>query len=357
MNVRSRLFHIAMKMRCSPSREGESRDGDGRVKSRAMFRRIRTSSFDPRIRWPLAAALVLAAAAPASASEEFHLTHDGADRAYHVYIPASYTGDSPVPLVVALHGRGSSGTRMENLTGLDSRADASGFIVVYPDGLNGAWDYVYGLPGYQPGPNDAAFLLELVDTLTDGYDIDPHRIYVTGLSNGGFMTQRMACYAPARFAAFASVAASGYGAMLSDCKDYQPVNILYIHGTSDRLIPWRGFGMKDAAGNRRVVTMSVKSSLQFWAQRNGCAPQVVTTKVPQKGDSPGTAVELLTARECEDGAEVSLYAVLGGGHNWPGVRGKIPRRIAGRVNMDINASDVIVSFFERNGMSSRSAGR
>lgn len=298
----------------------------------------------------LVALLFVAVASPALASEEFHLARNGTDRAYHVYVPASYAKGTPVPLVVALHGRGGSGTRMEDLTGLDSRADESGFIVVYPDGLNGAWDYVYGLPGYQPGPDDAAFLVELVDKLKGSYDIDPDRIYVAGLSNGGFMTQRMACYAPDRFAAFASVAATGYGAMLTECKSYKPVNILYVHGTRDRLVPWRGFGIEDADGNRRVVTMSVKSSLQFWAQRNGCQSQVTTSNVPQTGNSPGTSVELLTAQGCEDGAEVSLYAVLGGGHNWPGVKGKIPQPIAGRVNMDINASDVIVSFFKRNGL-------
>ncbi len=41
-----------------------------------------------------------------------------------------------------------------------------------------------------------------------------------------------------------------------------------------------------------------------------------------------------------------LYAIINGGHNWPGVADFIPADIAGRVNLDILASDIIWSFFK-----------
>lgn len=296
----------------------------------------------------MALLLLAGVATPSPASQEFHLTHDGVDRTYHLYVPESYRAGTPMPLVMALHGRGSSGEHMEKLTRFDARADAYGFIAVYPDGLDGAWDYVHGIPGYKPGPDDAGFLVRLVETLIERYDIDTRRIYVTGISNGGFMTQRLACYAPRRFAAFASVAASGYAAMPLHCEDYHPVNMLYIHGTADSHVPWEGLGVEGADGTRQLVTMSVKSSLQFWSKRDRCGPGVSTRELPRKGDSPGTLVRILTANGCEEGAEVSLYAVVGGGHNWPGIKGLIPPDIAGRVNMDIDASDVVLSFFRRN---------
>lgn len=296
-----------------------------------------------------AAVLLLAVATLATANGELRLTHDGAERTYHLHVPASYETGSPVPLLVVLHGRSGNAARMEELTDFDSRADQHGFMVVYPETIKGAWNYLHGISGYPSRPNDSEFLIKLVKTLATDYSIDMNRVYVAGISNGGYMAQRLACYAPERFSGFASVGAGGYGAMLVECKEYLPVNILYIHGTDDAIVPWQGHWIEDMRGNRQLVAMSIKDSLKFWSRRNHCRPEITGEELPQTGDSPGTSVRFLTARECEADAEVSLYAIIGGGHNWPGNREVIPPRIAGSVNMDIHASDVIWSFFQRHG--------
>lgn len=289
----------------------------------------------------------LAAVSPA-AGEAVALRHDGAERSYQLYVPASYSDATPAPLLLVLHGRSSSGVRMARLTEFNARADEHGFIVAYPDGLDQAWNYVHDIPGYREGPNDSDFLLEIVAALSGRYAVDGHRVYVAGISNGGFMAQRLACYAPGKFAAFASVAAGGFAAMPAACRTTAPVSALYIHGTADRKVPWHGLGVEDADGKRQLVAMSITDTLKFWSRRNRCGPQVRVRTLPAAGGSPGTSVQFLTASECENDVEVSLYAVTGGGHNWPGSRGVIPPRIAGRVNMDIHASDVIWSFFARN---------
>jgi polyhydroxybutyrate depolymerase len=292
--------------------------------------------------------LVAGGFSPAYAGE-YQLTHEGIERTYDLYVPSSYRDAStaPVPLVLVLHGRSSSSRRMADITGFNTRAEQHGFIVAYPEGLDQAWNYVHDIPGYQPGPDDPDFLVKLVSVIGERYNIDIDRVYVTGISNGGFMAQRMACYAPSQFAAFASVAAGGYGAMPRRCKSYRPVNILYIQGTEDSLVPWRGLRINGQDGQPQQVTMSITDSLKFWSQRNRCAAEVVDRELVQQGNSPGTSVRVLSARDCEGEAEVTLYAILGGGHNWPGSRGVIPPRVAGRVNMDIHASDVIWAFFQR----------
>ena len=274
--------------------------------------------------------------------------HDGIERSAYLYIPTTVkVSDSPA-LLIALHGRTSNGLRMAELTEFNARAEHHGFIVAYPDGLDRQWNYLHGISGHQAYPNDSGFILRLIELLKDSHHVDPGRIYVTGISNGGFMVQRLACYAPDVFAGFASVAAGGYAAMPVECKSDPPVNMLYMHGTADEKVPWQGLGVKDADGNQQLVTMSVMNSVKFWAARNRCGPGVGSKELLPGGNSPGTHVKIFTSSECEGNVQVVLFAIVGGGHNWPRKPDFIPPRIAGRVNMDIHASDVIWRFFSGN---------
>ncbi len=268
------------------------------------------------------------------------LLHERDTRSYSLYIPSTYSETAHKPLLVALHGRNGDGQRMARLTAFNQRADRHGFLVVYPDGKQGQWNYLHGIPGAKPGPDDSTFLEKLIEDISEDYKIDDKRIYVTGISNGGFMTQRLACNVPSRFAAFASVAASGYAVMAPYCRNKNPVNILYLHGTEDRLVPWQGLAIKDSSGSQQQVTMSMTETLKFWSNRNACSADVSRKNLSQK------QVSVFSAGQCRNNAEVVLYAIMGGGHNWPGVEGIIPDSIAGQVNMDIHASDVIWAFFE-----------
>ena len=274
------------------------------------------------------------------------IEHDGYSRTYHLYVPSRQIEGLQSPLLIALHGRTSNGERMAQLTEFNRLADQKNFIVAYPDGIDNQWNYLHGLSGPASRPNDSEFLLALIDDIRGRQLIDPGRIYVTGISNGGFMAQRLACYAPRVFAAYASVAAGGYALMDLKCKRETPINMLYIHGTADELIPWRGLGIEDENGNRQRVTMSILDSVRFWSDRNQCGSEVRSQELLPAGNSPGTHVKILKSTQCANNAEVVLFAIIGGGHNWPGRTDFISPRIAGRVNMDIHASDVIWSFFD-----------
>lgn len=270
------------------------------------------------------------------------LTFEGVERTYLLHVPASYNAKTPVPLLLMLHGRGGDGERISALTGFSKLADEKNFIVVYPDGLDNQWNYVKDVPGYSSmTQDDTGFLLALLDEVRDQYSIDDKRVYVAGFSNGGFMTQRLACDAPERFAAFASVSAAGFGGMVELCQTPSPLSFLFIHGTADGVIPWQGL----VRGNGYMLA-PVNETLAFWASYSGCDGDVTDIGFPQKGDSPGTSVTLFSVG-CSKGNEVLLYAVKGGGHNWPGVPGFIPEEFAGKVNMDIQASEVIWEFFSR----------
>lgn len=126
----------------------------------------------------------------------------GATRDAWVHIPAGYASAKTAPLIVNFHGLGSTGKDQEAQTGMSALADQKGFLVAYPDGVaqNGKqqWNTDHGSP-------DVQFIGDLVQKLQADYKVDPKRIYATGMSNGGGMTNRVGCDLANIFAAIAPV--------------------------------------------------------------------------------------------------------------------------------------------------------
>ena len=69
---------------------------------------------------------------------EQSLMIDGHKRTYRVFVPDRV--GRPLPVVLAFHGGGGSGRQMEQYTRFDAIAEKEGFIVVYPDALDGNWN-------------------------------------------------------------------------------------------------------------------------------------------------------------------------------------------------------------------------
>lgn len=272
------------------------------------------------------------------------LEFGGATRSYVQFVPETHRPE-PLPLVVALHGRFGTGEDMARLTGFNGLAEREDFIALYPDGLDGEWNYVQGIPGYPDGPDDVAFLDALVQRVAAEVEVDLERIYVTGFSNGGFMAERLACSAPDRYAAFAAVAAAGFGGMERVCPEGRPIRLLFIHGTFDRNIPFNGL-VREMAGRSVPILYSVPDTLAFWAERGSCDPDLQAERLPSLRRAPETEVHTFTFLGCAEGAALKLYAVGRGGHNWPGRPGLIPEEIAGVVSTELDASRVIWAFFD-----------
>ena len=141
------------------------------------------------------------------------ITHDGIERTFRLYIPASHDKKKPAPLLMILHGGGGTGKRMANLArgGFKSIADEEGFIIVYPDGIERHWNDGRIEVTYQAHAekiDDVGFLTTLMDHLVNTYNLDPERVYVCGVSNGAMMTQRLAFEASGKIAAIAPVIGS-----------------------------------------------------------------------------------------------------------------------------------------------------
>lgn len=257
------------------------------------------------------------------------LTSGGEERFYITYVPEAYDSSKPTALVFTLHGFAGNAAQQEEYSGWDEIAERENFIVVHPQGTGFPlrWQAYQHDMGYMDADeiDDVQFFRDMIDVLTSTYCIDPARIYVNGLSNGGGMTSRLACDLSDTFAAVGIVA----GALPAEdvCEPVRPVPVIAFHGTDDPIVPYEG--VDDIAG--------VETWVAAWADRNGCDP--VPGDLPTEGSVTGVEYT-----DCDEGASVVFYTVNGGGHTWPDSP-PLPEFITGTTTTDVNATELIWAFF------------
>ena len=264
---------------------------------------------------------------------------DGRLRNYLVFRSASL--HTPAPTVIVLHGGGGNAERMARYNKFGEFARGHGIVAIYPDGIDNAWnDGRHDERGATA--DDVTFLKKLVGQLIADHLSDPSRIYLTGMSNGGMMTLRMACEAPDLFAAVAVVAASQPQGVA--CAHAAPLPILIINGTDDDMVPYAGGPVgKGQVDRGRVI--GHRATLSFWEKMNGCKGPGTVTPMPDTAHDGMTSAR--TAFACPADAPVVGITVKGGGHSWPGgSRGLIARMLLGPVTRDFSANEVIWDFFK-----------
>lgn len=268
------------------------------------------------------------------------LSVDGRQRSYILHLPPSYNNKTKMPLVIVLHGGGGNAENIMTTTGFSAKADAAGFIVVYPNGtsrLNNdnllTWN-AGNCCGYALDNNvdDVSFIRALIDELLGRLAVDPARIYATGMSNGGMMCYLLACQLSDKIAAIAPVA----GAMgMDNCYPTQPVSVIIFHGTADEHVLYYGGKPLKQVDNHPRIDKSVSYAVNFWVKANDCFP------VSQK-EVMGTIIKE-TYSGGKDGSEVVLYTIVDGKHAWPGgtsgwLGGDVPTK-------ELSATDVMWDFF------------
>ena len=243
---------------------------------------------------------VPANALPGADSAE-QLAFGGEQRSFLVHAPPG----QPTGLVLNLHGAGMNGAAQMAATNYNAVGDQYGFVVAYPDGIDFSWADGRGasVPD-QRGVDDVGFLVAVVDQLTARYGIPRGRVFVTGMSAGAFMANRLGCQRADVFAAIAPIAGtlgSGYA-----CNPSQPVSVLAAHGSADPVVPFTGGAMVGRGGSSDVV--AAPAMAQRWRTVDACPP-------PTTQSGPGLVRS--TAAGCAGGTEVALVELQGGGHVWP----------------------------------------
>ena len=196
-------------------------------------------------------------------------------RSYYIRYPKSDDAKSSFPLIIVLHGGGrDNGNKIAKMTGFDEMSDKEGFISVFPNGVKNKW-HDGRLPKRKQKKyikleeNDITFLTHLIDELITHEQVNPDRVYMTGLSNGGMMTIRMACEISEKLAAVAAIIANMPLDIVEQCKPKTKLSFLLMNGTEDPLVPWKGGEVK-AFAKKRGKVISTEQTLDFWLKYNIC---------------------------------------------------------------------------------------
>ena len=263
------------------------------------------------------------------------------------HVPASYSSSSPMPLVIDLHGWSEPAAIQTMSSGWNVFADTHGFITVTPE-------VTYAVPHWDTtlGSQDLAYLGALITHLEKTLCIDERRVFVTGYSDGAFMTSAVACQFSSRVAAVGTVAGLE---IAPKCRPSRPVPVVGFHGTADPYVAYNGgqgpkaLQLPAADGSGKTLGQEAKeknipgltpiaANAAAWAKRNGCARKPKVTTAAQ-------GVTLIRYI-CPKNASVELYRVNGGGHSWPG--STFTQSIAstvGPTTMAINADQIMWNFF------------
>lgn len=236
---------------------------------------------------------------------------EGQIRSYIEYLPANYDASKKVPLLLSLHGMGDNAANFQN-NGLKLIADTAGFIIVYPNAAvntNPSINKTFWNTDLDTSyhTNDVGFLSNLIDTLKNNYNIDNERVFCSGFSSGGFMTQRLACEKADIIKGIVPIAGTIATTYISSCNPSNPVPIMHIHGTTDNVVPWNG--------NASLNEESVDNTIAKWISINGCTTTDTTHKNIDNSANDGYNFERYTYNNCT-GAEVQLLKGNNVGHTW-----------------------------------------
>jgi polyhydroxybutyrate depolymerase len=257
------------------------------------------------------------------------------DREFFINIPASVKGN-PAPVVFALHsGASSSGLAQHLKVDYTKRGEQEGYVTVYPSGVNG-WNIgshdAYSVKRRTSDADDLGFFRVMFDTLIKEGIADPKRIYITGGSNGGVMTQFLVCNLADRIAGAGVMVATLPAAVKNWPKPARPIPVIIMLGTVDPMKPWNG----------NTDQLSADATVEYWRKQNNCTGDAKKWDLPDRDPNDGTRIH---AQRWEGKAPVLFYTMEGHGHGWPMQKGR-DETGTGPKTRDISAPEEFWKFFQ-----------
>jgi len=298
---------------------------------------------------PLALALAILLAPSAAGAVEPTVARTievaGVTRSYLLRVPAALR-PGPASLVLVFHGGGGDGPGTERLTRFSALADREGFLVAYPEGLGRNWNdgrEFTSSRAHRDHVDDVGFVAALLGAIARVHPVDPRRVYVTGISNGGIFSHYLAAHLSSRIAAIAPVVGGIADPPEPWFRPEHAVSVLILQGTTDPLVPYRGGAI--AFGRGKII--ATEEAARRWAVANGAAREPVSEALAGAGSRTNRCGGLrLVYPDGRDGTEVVLVRLEGGGHTWPGGAQYLPETLIGRVCHDFDATALIWEFFK-----------
>jgi polyhydroxybutyrate depolymerase len=275
----------------------------------------------------------------------------GHPRCYLLHIPPGYRSENLSPVVITLHGFAANGSQIQEVSQWDKLADTENFITIYPDGSYVPLRWNSDVNANASDFDDVQLIRDVVAQVATLASIDPSRIYINGLSNGGGMSIIIACHAADLIAALGLVEPGGISKETIDaCSPSRPVPVIEFMGTGDRG-PFFGERIKDYLphsqtspfmgslmniSSAEITEASPEYRAVQWGKLNHCALSSET--IPTTGKVRG-----IHYTGCRSNADVILYTIDGMGHQWPG---GISADLLGDYSADIDATATMWQFFK-----------
>jgi len=272
---------------------------------------------------------------------------EGRNRTYVIHLPKNYNDTIQYPIALVLHGAMGTGTKYSKTTKFSKIGDKEGFISIFPNGMYKSWADARGVSkASKKDVDDVKFLTKLIDKISHKYSVNSSKIYVAGISNGGFMVQTLACEVPKKFTAFASIISSLPDNLSNKCSKKRNTPVLLMNGTQDNYVPYNGGEMPRFTKGGKIL--STPKTIEHWKNINQTTnlPKIDSIQNFDKTDGSGVVKHTYFKNEIP---QVVLYKIIGGGHGVPGSYTKRNPRIfkLGYVNQDIIAEQEIWNFFKQ----------
>lgn len=262
------------------------------------------------------------------ASTVYNASWNGLTRQYMICVPAKLPANPA--MVFYLHGTGyGKAAPWQAINQWSEVAIQNSFIVVFPlstyNPFNSGWwywqSYDLDFAFYPNPPDDAGFLRNLIQTLTVQYSANPNAIYMTGLSSGALMTQRMGVTSADLLAAIAPVSGQLYIKQMTDAwtappAPAAPISVLELHGDADTDLPYCGSTPNVHWALSFLNLPPVDVDVNFWLQADGLPPNP-TPLCSGTGSSAVPTVDVDGVDVVGNGVEVKFVRELGVGHVWP----------------------------------------
>jgi len=242
-------------------------------------------------------------------------------RQYLLYVPSSYTGVTPVPLVVVFHGGPNTPENASGRFGISEKAEEEGFIVAYANAseiMNDFWMLGYGLftanlwvELVRLWINEEGYAKKIIRKTQRQFNINPDRIYLAGHSNGAMFSYLLA----SKLSNIVAAIASNGGCIGGHIKNYpmytipepkNPVSIVIFHGKLDIMCPYDGGWNYEGS----CYFKSVAEAVSFWVEHNEC------NTIPITNDTFDITIDRYSGGTA--GTEVLVYSLKHKGHIWFG---------------------------------------
>lgn len=277
----------------------------------------------------------------------------GRQERYYFIQPVAGTGKYPV--VVLLHGGGTTARLTWRITSLPTLARRDRFIIVMPQGVGNMWQIRNSI--------DIEFLKAVIRDVIKNYQGDPRNIFMTGFSAGGLMTIHFVCAGGAGLLRVAGVGSATIAKdQAGECKETKPLPWFEFHGDRDPIVPFNGgwatippqilrqmqrSGVKPPVLFRSPL-LSAAGTFNFFADRAGCRKREVRTDLPHMSKNDPSTAETVVRSGCVGGTESIFYIFHNAGHTLPGMPSVNNIPGSGQVtNEDVDAGTILGEFFEQ----------